>query len=190
MLKQSLIATAVAILAAGCTLQPKYERPDAPVQSAFPTGGVYDRQPDSSSSASGGRSAASQVATDIGWRDFFTDQRLQQIVELALYNNRNLRVSVLNVEAARAQYQITRAGLFPTISGVASGSKTRTPADLSIGGQTMATRYSVGAQASWEIDFFGRIRSLRDQALAEYLSTSESRKAAEISLVASVADQY
>jgi len=190
MLKQSLIATAVALLAAACTLQPKYERPAAPVTSTFPEGGVYANQPDASSTASNGRTANGQTAPDIGWRDFFADARLQRIVELALKNNRDLRVSVLNVEASRAQYQITRAALFPAIDASASQSKQRTPKNLSFFGQTISNQYSVGLNASWEIDFFGRIRSLKDQALAQYLATAEARKAAELSLVSSVADQY
>ncbi|SAL02765.1 RND efflux system outer membrane lipoprotein [Caballeronia calidae] len=190
MLKHSLIAAAVALLATGCTLQPKYEQPAAPVAQTFPEGDAYAHQPDASSTASNGRSANGQSAPDIGWRDFFFDTRLQKIVELALKNNRDLRVSVLNVEAARAQYQIVRAGLFPTLDGSASMTKQRTPKNLSVFGNTISQEYSVGLNASWEIDFFGRIRSLKDQALAQYLSTAESRKAAEIALVSSVADQY
>jgi outer membrane protein, multidrug efflux system len=190
MLKHSLIAAAVTVFAAGCTFQPKYERPAAPVTDTFPASGVYATQPDASSSASNGRSANNQSAPEIGWRDFFADPRLQEIVGIALKNNRDLRVSMLNVQAAQAQYRITRAGLFPTLDGVASQSKQRTPKDLSFFNQTISNQYSVGLNASWEIDFFGRIQSLKDQALAQYLSTAQSRKAAEISLVSSVADQY
>ena len=189
-LKLSLIATAVALVAAGCTFEPKYERPAAPVTQTFPEGGVYANQPNASSTASNGRTANNVAAPDIGWRDFFADARLQRIVELALKNNRDLRVSVLNVEAARAQYQITSAALYPALDASASQNKTRTPKNLSFFNQTISNTYSVGLNASWEIDFFGRIRSLKDQALAQYLSTAESRKAAEISLVSSVADQY
>ena len=189
-LKLSLIAAAVALVAAGCTFEPKYERPAAPVTQTFPEGGVYANQPNASSTASNGRTANNVAAPDIGWRDFFADARLQRIVELALKNNRDLRVSVLNVEAARAQYQITSAALYPTLDASASQNKTRTPKNLSFFNQTISNTYSVGLNASWEIDFFGRIRSLKDQALAQYLSTAESRKAAEISLVSSVADQY
>jgi multidrug efflux system outer membrane protein len=190
MLRQTLMATAVAILAAGCTFQPKYERPAAPVDQTFPTGGIYDKQPTASSTASNGRSADAKPAPDIGWRDFFADARLQAIVALALKNNRDLRVSMLNVQAARSQYQITRAGLFPTLDAVASQSKQRTPKDLSFFNQTITNSYSVGVNASWEIDFFGRIQSLKDQALAQYFSLAETRKAAEIALVSQVADQY
>jgi outer membrane protein, multidrug efflux system len=190
MLKHSLIAAAVAVLATGCTFEPKYERPAAPVTQDFPASGVYATQPDANSSASNGRTASGQAAPEIGWRDFFADPRLKEVVSLALKNNRDLRVSVLNVQAAQAQYRITRAGLFPTIDAVASQSKQRTPRDLSFFNQTISNTYSVGLNASWELDFFGRIQSLKDQALAQYLSTAESRKAAEIALVSSVADQY
>ncbi|BFG72458.1 efflux RND transporter outer membrane subunit OprB [Paraburkholderia terrae] len=185
--KYSLMAVAVALVAAGCTMEPKYHQPAAPVSGAFPSDGVYATQP---VPGAGARSASGQAAVDIGWRDFFVDQRLQQLIEIALKNNRDLRVSVLNIEASRAQYQIVRAALMPTLDASASQSKSRTPKDLSFLGQTISNQYSVGLNASWEIDFFGRIRSLKDQALAEYLSTAQARKAAEIALVASVADQY
>src|SRR5476649_2708786 len=183
MLKHSLMAAAVALFAAGCTMAPKYERPAAPVDQTFPTGGIYDKQPDGASSASASGSAQAKPAVDIGWRDFFADARLQQIVAIALKNNRDLRVSMLNVAAARSQYQITRAELLPTLDAVGSQSKSRTPKDLSLFGQTLSTSYSVGVNASWEIDFFGRIQSLKDQALEQYFALAETRKAAEISLV-------
>lgn len=190
MLKHSLMAAAVALFAAGCTMAPKYERPAAPVDQTFPTGGIYDRQPDAASSAVAGGSAQAKPAVDIGWRDFFVDARLQQIVAIALKNNRDLRVSMLNVAAARSQYQITRAELLPTIDAVGSQTKQRTPKDLSFFNQTISNQYSVGVNASWEIDFFGRIQSLKDQALEQYFALAETRKAAEISLVSQVADQY
>ncbi|TAL92066.1 MAG: efflux transporter outer membrane subunit [Paraburkholderia sp.] len=188
MQKHSLIAVAVAFLAAGCTMAPKYERPAAPVSDGFPTGGVYSTQPGAADN--GTRSANGQAATDIGWRDFFTDPRLQRLIEISLKNNRDLRVSVLNIAASRAQYQITRAELFPTLDAAASQSKQRTPKNLSVSGNTITNSYSVGLNASWEIDFFGRVQSLKDQALAQYLATAQARKAAEIALVSSVADQY
>ncbi|SIT49993.1 Outer membrane protein OprM [Paraburkholderia piptadeniae] len=187
MRKYSLMAVAVALFAAGCTMEPKYERPAAPVSGAFPSDGVYATQP---APGAGAHSANGQAAVEIGWRDFFVDQRLQQLIDIALKNNRDLRVSVLNIEASRAQYQIARAALMPTIDAVASQTKQRTPKDLSFFGRTISNQYSVGLNASWEIDFFGRIRSLKDQALAKYLATAQARKAAEIALVASVADQY
>ncbi|HDR9000361.1 TPA: TolC family protein, partial [Burkholderia vietnamiensis] len=96
-----------------------------------------------------------------------------------------------NIEASRAQYQITRAGLFPTLDGTGSGNIQRYPAGVSTTRQPLITRtYSVGLSASWELDLFGRVQSLKDQALAQYLSTSYARQATEISLVSQVADQY
>ncbi|MGF6547885.1 efflux transporter outer membrane subunit [Paraburkholderia youngii] len=186
MQKHSLIAVAVALLATGCTLAPHYQRPAAPVTATFPTGGVYDRQP----GAQGARSANGQAAADIGWRNFFVDPRLQQLIEIALKNNRDLRVSVLNMQASAAQYRIVRAGLFPTLDAAASQSRSRTPKDLTFTGVTISNTYSVGLNASWEIDFFGRVQSLKDQALAKYLGTAQARKAAEIALVSQVANQY
>ncbi|MBB5507191.1 efflux transporter outer membrane subunit [Paraburkholderia atlantica] len=186
MQKHSLIAVAVALLATGCTLAPHYQRPAAPVTATFPTGGVYDQQP----GAQGERSASGQAAADIGWRNFFVDPRLQQLIEIALKNNRDLRVSVLNMQASAAQYRIVRAGLFPTLDAAASQSRSRTPKDLTFTGVTISNTYSVGLNASWEIDFFGRVQSLKDQALATYLGTAQARKAAEIALVAQVANQY
>ncbi|AJZ57470.1 efflux transporter outer membrane subunit [Paraburkholderia fungorum] len=187
MQKHSLIAVAVALFAAGCTMAPKYHRPAEPVTATFPTGGVYDTQPGAAGAA---RTANGQAAADIGWRDFFVDARLQRLIEIALKNNRDLRVSVLNIQASQAQYQIARAALFPTLDAAASQSKQRTPKDLSFNGQTISNTYSVGLNASWEIDFFGRIQSLKDQALAQYLATAQARKAAEIALVSQVANQY
>lgn len=179
---------AAALFATGCTMAPRYTRPDAPVAQAFPSGGVYSTQP---GAAAGARSANGQAATAIGWREFFADPRLQRLIEIALTNNRDLRVAVLNIEAARAQYQITRAGLFPTLDGVGTGNIQRYPQGVSPTGQATITRtYDVGLSASWELDLFGRVQSLKDQALAQYLSTAYARQASEISLVSQVADQY
>ncbi|KVX16291.1 multidrug transporter, partial [Burkholderia ubonensis] len=131
------------------------------------------------------------AATDIGWREFFVDPRLQRLIEIALNNNRDLRVAVLNIAAARAQYQITRADLFPKLDAVGTGNRQRLPNALTaIPGRNITTTYNVGLQASWELDLFGRIQSLKDQALAKYLATAQARKASEIALVAQVADQY
>ncbi|KWI51274.1 multidrug transporter, partial [Burkholderia ubonensis] len=139
----------------------------------------------------GARSANGQAATDIGWREFFVDPRLQRLIEIALNNNRDLRVAVLNIAAARAQYQITRADLFPTLDAVGTGNRQRLPNALTaVPGRNITTTYNVGLQASWELDLFGRIQSLKDQALAKYLATAQARKASEIALVAQVADQY
>jgi multidrug efflux system outer membrane protein len=102
-----------------------------------------------------------------------------------------LRVSALRVQEAAAQYRIVRAGLFPAVDANASRSRTRTPLDLTSSSQAISNVYSVGlGAAAWELDFWGRVRSLKSQALAQYLATAQARKAAEISLVSQVADQY
>jgi len=173
--------TVVTVLIAGCSLQPVYGRPAAPVAATYPVGDAY-KSPTGSGTL---------PAVDIGWRDFLTDPRLQRLVELALANNRDLRVAALNVAQTQAQYRITRSALFPQVGAFADSSSSRTPASLSTTGKaTVLHDYSVGLQASWEIDFFGRIRSLNDQALQQYFATAQARKAAEILLVSEIADQY
>ncbi|WP_098016054.1 efflux transporter outer membrane subunit [Paraburkholderia caribensis] len=185
---QSLFALPVVLLAMGCTMAPHYQRPLLPVANSFSADTTYANQ----SSRSSVRSANGQPAADIGWRQFFVDPRLKRLIEIALSNNRDLRVSVLNIAAARSQFQITRSELFPTIAAVASGDRQRQPNVFSpvAGRNYMTASYSVGLSASWEIDLFGRVQSLRDQALATYFATAQARKAAEISLVSQVADQY
>jgi multidrug efflux system outer membrane protein len=177
----ALLGLALAFMA-GCSLQPRYERPQAPVAGAFPVGEAY-------SSAHAG--AGTLPAGDIGWRDFLRDARLQRLVELALANNRDLRIAVLNVEQVRAQYRIQRSALFPQVGGYANASRSHTPAGVSTGGTAVtAQSYEVGVQASWEIDFFGRLKSLSDTALQQYFASAYARQAAEILLVSQVADQY
>jgi multidrug efflux system outer membrane protein len=180
----------LATLLAGCSLAPVYQRPVAPVAASFPTGAAYANQPGASAPEGAARSAQGRAAVDIGWHDFFSDPRLQAVIATALGNNRDLRVSMLNVEAARAQYRITRADLLPTLSGAASMTREREPADVSTANGQVTTVYSVGLTASWELDLFGRLRSLKDQALAEYLALAQTRKAAQIALVSQVAVQY
>ncbi|KWR87200.1 efflux transporter outer membrane subunit [Cupriavidus sp. IDO] len=170
-------------LAAGCSLQPVYQRPAAPVSAAFPAGEAYQ-------TASAGTGSATLPATEIGWRDFFADPRLQRLVELALQNNRDLRVAALNVEKVQAQYRIQHAEMFPQVNAGASASATGISDSSSATGAKTARNYSVGVSASWEIDFFGRLRSLSDAAFEQYLASAYARQAAEILLVSEIADQY
>jgi multidrug efflux system outer membrane protein len=175
-------ALGVVILPLGCTLAPKYTRPAAPVPTAWPTGAAYAE-------------SATTNATDVAllkWREFFSDEKLRQVIGASLTNNLDLRVAALNVELARAMYGIQRASLLPTINANGDMSKARVPADLSsTGSRHTSTRYDVNlGTASWEIDFFGRIRSLKDQALQEYLATEQARRSAQILIVSSVANAY
>ncbi|MEF7615820.1 efflux transporter outer membrane subunit [Aquincola sp. MAHUQ-54] len=162
------VLAAAALLAACGSMAPHYERPAAPVSPTYPA---------TVAGAIGGTPAA-----DIEWQRFFEDARIRRLIELALQNNRDLRVAVLNIERTRAQYQVQRADRLPSVSGVAS--LTREP--NAQGDQT--SLYSVGlGVTSYELDLFGRVRSLSDAALGQYLATEEGRKAAQISLVGSVA---
>jgi multidrug efflux system outer membrane protein len=167
-------------LVGGCALQPTYVQPAAPVAATFPAGDAY--KPAASAAAK---------AADIGWRDVLTDPRLQRLVEIGLANNRDLRVAALSVAQVQAQYRIQRAALFPQIDAAAGLSTSRTPASVSSFGQAFVQRaYSVDLSASWEIDFFGRLRSLSEQALQQYFATAQARRATEILLVSQIADQY
>jgi len=167
----------------GCTMAPKYTRPEAPVPVDWPSGAAY---------AESGAATNAPAIPDLGWREFFTDEKLRQVIGAALTNNLDLRVAALNVELARAQYGIQRAGLFPTLNANGSGSKERVPADLSTtGSRQTSKRYDANfGAASWEIDFFGRIRSLKDKALEEYLATEQGHRSAHIALISSVAGAY
>jgi multidrug efflux system outer membrane protein len=167
----------------GCTLIPKYTKPEAPVPSTWPSGPAYkDTQ----------AAPGAPLAADLKWREFFTDERLQKVIETALNNNRDLRVASLNVERARALYRIQRAELLPVVNAVGSGGRERVPGDLSYTGKSYtAEKYSVTLGiTSWEIDFFGRIRSLQERALEEYFATEEGRRSAQILLVSEVANTY
>jgi outer membrane protein, multidrug efflux system len=176
-----LLFCAIAAAIGGCTLAPEYNRPAAPVPATLPSGVAY--RP-----ATGPVVA---VASEILWQDFITDPSLREVIATALANNRDLRVAALNVERAQALYGVQRAELLPTVDARASMSKQRIPGDLNGKGQaTTPTQYQAGLAAAWEIDFFGRIRSLSEAALQEFLATQEARRSAQISLVAAVANAY
>lgn len=181
--KLFLFLIIITFLPAGCTMAPEYKRPASPVPVEWPTGAAYQAAE---------TTAGVPTAQELKWQEFFTDKKLQKIIETALNNNRDFRLAALNVERARAIYGIQRAELLPTINAVGSGSKERVPADLSRTGREMTSeRYDVDLGIiSWEIDFFGRIRSLKDRALEEYLATDQARRSAQIMLVSAVADAY
>jgi multidrug efflux system outer membrane protein len=162
---------------------PKYSAPEAPVPSSWPTGPAYQEP----SAAQTG-----QAMVDLTWQEFFVDPQLRQLIETALDNNRDLRVAVLNIERYRAQYQIQRAAQWPQIDGSAAADRQRVPEQLSgTGSAKTFDQYSIGlGVSSYELDFFGRVRSLKEAALQQYLATLEAQRSAQISLIASVADGY
>lgn len=122
----------------------------------------------------------------------FTDPALQQVIQLALDNNRDLRVAALNIEVARAQYRVERAALVPGVDATGTANNARTPSELAVPGQPPVFRtYSANVGVSaYELDLFGRVRSLKEQALQQFLSTAEARRSTHISLVADVASAY
>jgi multidrug efflux system outer membrane protein len=176
-LTRALPALAAAAVLAGCSMIPTYERPTAPVATQW-------------SDATG--TAIPQTGTpaaDLAWQDFIGDAQLRELIRLALVNNRDLRVAVLNIEQVRAAYQIRRADQFPTLNLAATGNRQPSTDDNGNGG--ISSVYTAGlAMASWELDFFGRVASLKESALAQYLASEEARKAAQISLIATVANTW
>ncbi|MFC7518778.1 efflux transporter outer membrane subunit [Herbaspirillum sp. GCM10030257] len=176
MMKRLTSALLLAGVLTGCSLAPTYQRPEAPIATAFP--------------ADPGQGAA--AASTTGWREFFPDQRLQALITAALDNNRDLRIAALRIEEARAQYNIQSADLLPTFNAGVSGTRARTAAGVSpLGVSTVGTAYQVGLSlASFELDFFGRVRSLNDASLAQFLATEEAARSARISLIAEVAKAY
>ena len=174
-------AALLGIALAGCTLAPRYHRPAAPVSDGWPD---Y--------SATNNAAASSNAVAGIGWREFFNDPRLQQLVGIALTNNRDLRVAVLNVELSQAQYRVTRATLYPQVDATGSYTRQRSPGYLLFPGESAVnSQYSatVGTTA-YELDLFGRVRSLKKQALENYFATEEARHSAQLALVATVATEY
>ncbi|MBB3212181.1 multidrug efflux system outer membrane protein [Herbaspirillum sp. Sphag1AN] len=172
--------SAVLLLLTACqSMAPAYQRPAAPVAAQYPGQGATQE----------GSAAATALPA---WPDYFRDPQLQQLIRQALTNNRDLRVAVLHVAEARAAYGISRADLFPTIGAQASDDRSRTPADLSLTTKPLlGSAYQVGlGLSSWEIDFWGRVRSLSDVALATYLATDAASRATRLSLITQVAEAY
>jgi outer membrane protein, multidrug efflux system len=184
---RNIAVTVLAAVVSACTMEPHYSRPAPPVPAAWNGNGV-------------GTEGAASVA-DIGWRRFFPDPTLQRLIKLAVENNRDLRVAVLNVQAAQAQYRIQRADLFPTVAASAleqvekypsgvlatSGGGTGTPVP---GGSTFRFFEASVGFTSYELDVFGKIRSFNHAALERYFSTEETRRSSQLTLVAEVASAY
>ena len=178
-MNKSILTLSIALALGGCSLIPDYQRPAAPVAAAWPLGAAY-------------REAATAGAVLPEWRSYFRDAALQRLIATALDNNRDLRVAALNVEAYQALYRIQRAELFPQLDARGSGTRQRLPADLTRTGQA-ETNGEYGATigvTDWELDLFGRLRSLNQAALEQYFATEQARRSTQISLVASVANAW
>lgn len=168
-----------AALFAGCTMAPKYERPSAPVAPAFPSGEAYT-------------DVQTTTAPLPHWRAFITNPKAKRLVEMALENNRDLRVAVLNIEKARAAYGIQRSSLMPSVAGSVQENAGKTPRMTSATGQAYVSHaYQANlASTQWEIDLFGRVRSLSEAALQQFFAAEENRSAAQNALIAQVVTSW
>lgn len=166
----------IAMALGGCSLAPTYERPVAPVADSW----------------SGEAAQRGSAINDLAWQTFIVDPQLRRLIGTALDNNRSLRQTLLDIEQARAQYRIQRADRVPGLNAGASGNRQRVPADLSNNGRAgVASNYQVGLSLpEYELDLFGRVKSLSDAALQEYLATEEAGRAAQIALIAEVSQAY
>ena len=178
-------ASALALLAlAGCTsLAPDYARPMLPVPATL----------NGTNGPNGSEGTALAPETGpMGWQDFLQEPRLRELVALALQNNRDLRVAVLAIEKARAQYGVEQSNRFPAVGATAAGTRTRTADDLNTSGRSpTSSQYSAQLGfSSYEIDFFGRVKNLNEAALQEFLRTTENRRSVQLSLVAEVANAW
>jgi multidrug efflux system outer membrane protein len=183
MLLRNLTLTLLAASAlSACTLAPKTERPALAVDNAWPIAAA--------------NTGSAVTAADLGWREVFVDPRLQGVIDLSLSNNRDLRVAVLNIERARAQYRVQRAALLPGVDATATGTRGRssTSQTLAVPGAPIdrdVESYTAGVGVtSYELDIFGRVRSLKDAALQSYLATRETSRAVQISLIAETANAW
>ncbi|HMN77295.1 MAG TPA: efflux transporter outer membrane subunit [Burkholderiaceae bacterium] len=184
-IRRAALAALAGTLLGGCvSLAPEYERPALPVADNYPPPPSLPASAPLAPAAAAS-AAAGRAAVDIPWQQFFGDERLKGLIALALQNNRDLRVAVANIEQARAVYQIRRADQVPNFNLGVVGNR------LTNAGGGITSSYVAGLSlASFELDFFGRVKSLSDAALELYLASEEARRSAQITLVAAVANAY
>lgn len=161
-----------------CSMAPDYQRPPLPVENSFP--GEPAKV-----------AALKTKASQIGWKEYFKDPRLQEYIGSSLANNRDLRIAMLNVEQARIGYDISISERLPGINASGGYSRNKKGTNSLTGYSNIDQGYSLNAGiSSFELDFFGKYASLSDTAKAKYLATVEGQKAAHIALVAQVARSY
>lgn len=175
-MKHTALAAALLAALSGCSLIPNYQQPASPVAAQWDT---VDTQ------------HSAVVLPD--WREFFQDQQLQSLIETALHNNRDMRIAALNVDAFRAQYRIQRSARFPSVDAGGGANRQRIPGNMNPAGNdsTINSQYSADLGiTAWELDLFGRLGSLRDQALETYFASEQAQRSTQLSLIASVATAW
>ena len=172
----SLSVLAAAVLSA-CSLAPDYTRPDLAVENQWPAGV---------------NAAGERKVTDLDWHDLFPDPRLQAVIELALTNNRDLRIALARVEEARGLYGVQRADRFPGTDLSVSRTGSRTPAAVAgTAKDVQINRYDGNLNLlSFELDFWGRVANLSEAARASYLASEENRRTVQLGLISDVANAY
>lgn len=173
------LSLSVLLAVSACSMDPKYVRTDPPVPPSWPIGDAYLRQSEATLPA-------------LSWRDIFRDARLQQLIEQALANNRDLRVAAANVVAARAQYRIQRAEQFPQIdlggsAGYSDSGNSGTVTGNSGGRGSFSADVGV---ASFELDLFGRLASLSRAEQNRYFATEAAARATRLTLIGDIADAW
>ena len=176
---KKLSILSLSLLLAACSLNPKYEQPQAPVPAEY-----------NASSATGPVGLLS--GADLGWREVIQEPRLLALIDLALENNRDMLIAIQRVEEALALYGIQRSDLLPHIGANAQQSAQRLPPDMRMPGQDSISRsYTAGlGVTAFELDFWGRKRSLSESAFEQYLATDEARKSMQLGLIAQVSSTY
>ena len=179
MLNKLFPALALLLLVTGCSMIPQYQQPELSVADSWPVGEAYPE-------------TEKGMAADIAWQDYFQSSTLKTLISQALENNRDLKVAVLNIEKAQAAYRIQRSDSLPTISANGSASRAGVPDDVSATGKsyTANTFKANLAMTAYELDFFGRVKSLNQQALETYLATEEAMVSTRITLIAETANAY
>lgn len=164
------IAAALLTLA-GCQIAPVHDKPGVPVPGSFPSAG-----------------ANAKAAAEIGWREFFQNAELQEVIAQALANNRDLKTAALRIEEARAIYNVQRADQLPTVNATAGVTNSQ---QLLRGQAFKSTVYQVGlGLTAFELDYLGRVKNLSNAALAQFFATEEARRTAQIALVGEVAKAW
>lgn len=180
-MRKHAVTLTLPLMLAACTMAPRYERPEAPVPDTWPSGAAYATSQESE-----------RTAADIPWREFIKDNELRQVIEQALQSNRDLRSALANIQSARAQYRIQRADLMPRINGEINATRSKNVNTFTGTAATIETEIytaNVGLSA-FELDLFGRLRSLSNAALETYLATEEAARATRISLIAETVSVY